>query len=151
MSAALHTSETAIGGTDEPRLEARGVTVRFGGLVALKDVDLEVPSQSIVGLVGPNGAGKSTLFAVLSGLLKPTAGTVLMDGDDVTRSTPQARAGRGLARTFQHPELFSSLTVREHVVLAYRMRHAKSRIWTDLVTGRGSSGHPARRTPGWTG
>jgi branched-chain amino acid transport system ATP-binding protein len=113
------------------------VTVRFGGLVALKDVDLQVPAESIVGLVGPNGAGKSTLFAVLSGLLRPTAGSVFMGGDDVTRSSPQKRAGRGLARTFQHPELFSSLTVREHVVLAYRMRHARSRIWTDLVTGRG--------------
>ena len=137
MSTALHASETTSPGTDVPRLEARGVTVRFGGLVALKDVDLEVPSRSIVGLVGPNGAGKSTLFGVLSGLLRPTAGTVLMGCDDVTRTSPQKRAGRGLARTFQHPELFSSLTVREHVVLAYRMRHAKSRIWTDLVTGRG--------------
>jgi branched-chain amino acid transport system ATP-binding protein len=124
-------------GTTAPRLEARGVTVRFGGLVALNDVDLQVPGSSIVGLVGPNGAGKSTLFAVLSGLLKPTAGSVMMGGHDVTRTSPQKRAGRGLARTFQHPELFSSLTVREHVVLAYRMRHAKGRIWTDLITGRG--------------
>jgi branched-chain amino acid transport system ATP-binding protein len=137
MSTALHTSTTGSPQTVVPRLEARGVTVRFGGLVALKDVDLQVPAESIVGLVGPNGAGKSTLFAVLSGLLKPTAGTVLMGGDDVTRSTPQKRAGRGLARTFQHPELFSALTVREHVALAYRMRHARSRLWTDLVTGRG--------------
>ena len=119
------------------RLEARGVTVRFGGLVALDGVDVEVPAQSVVGLVGPNGAGKSTLFGVLSGLLRPTAGTVWMDGDDVTSSSPQMRARRGLARTFQHPELFTSLTVREHVVLGYRIRHAKRRLWTDLVTGRG--------------
>jgi branched-chain amino acid transport system ATP-binding protein len=146
MSTALHTPGTASAETAVPRLEARGVTVRFGGLVALKDVDLQVPSRSIVGLVGPNGAGKSTLFGVLSGLLKPTAGTVFMDGDDVTRTTPQKRAGRGLARTFQHPELFSSLTVREHVVLAYRMRHAKSRIWTDLVTGRGFLRAPREET-----
>jgi branched-chain amino acid transport system ATP-binding protein len=69
-----------------------------------------------------------------------------MDGDDVTRATPQRRAGRGLARTFQHPELFSSLTVREHVVLAYRMRHAKRRIWTDLATGRGFLRAPAGET-----
>jgi branched-chain amino acid transport system ATP-binding protein len=131
MSAAQHESTTV------PRLEARGVTVRFGGLVALKSVDIAVPGQSIVGLVGPNGAGKSTLFAVLSGLLKPTAGSVFMDGVDVTRATAQKRAARHLARTFQHPELFSSLTVREHLVLAYRMRHAKSRIWSDLVTARG--------------
>jgi branched-chain amino acid transport system ATP-binding protein len=136
MSTALHGGTTATEAA-VPRLEARGVTVRFGGLVALDAVDVQVPGRSIVGLVGPNGAGKSTLFAVLSGLLKPTAGTVHMDGDDVTRTTPQKRAGRGLARTFQHPELFSSLTVRDHIVLGYRMRHAKHRIWTDLGTGRG--------------
>ncbi|MFE6820891.1 ABC transporter ATP-binding protein [Streptomyces sp. NPDC057690] len=124
-------------------IEARGVTVRFGGLVALDDVDLKVPGHAVTGLLGPNGAGKSTLFAVLSGLLKPTAGNVLMEGRDVTRTTPQKRASRGLARTFQHPELFSSLTVREHVVLAYRMRHAKGRIWSDLVTGRGFFPQPA--------
>ena len=128
------------------RLEARGVTMRFGGLVALRDVDIQVPPASIVGLVGPNGAGKSTLFGVLSGLLRPTAGTVLMEGQEVTRRSPQARAARGLARTFQHPELFSGLTVREHVVLAYRVRHAKSRIWSDLVTGRGLRRPPADET-----
>jgi len=119
------------------RLAARGVTVRFGGLVALDSVDLDVPAQSIVGLVGPNGAGKSTLFGVLSGLLRPAAGSVLMDGEDVTGASPQLRARRGLARTFQHPELFTSLTVREHVILGYRVRHAKARIWTDLIDGRG--------------
>jgi branched-chain amino acid transport system ATP-binding protein len=144
MSTAIRTPEPSV--TTTPRLEARGVTVRFGGLVALKDVALAVPGESIVGLVGPNGAGKSTLFGVLSGLLRPTAGAVFMDGEDVTRSTPQKRAGRGLARTFQHPELFSSLTVREHLVLAYRMKHAKSRIWTDLVTGRGFGRPPKAET-----
>lgn len=141
MTAAISTAPATTA-----RLQARGVTVRFGGLVALDGVDLDVPAQAIVGLVGPNGAGKSTLFGVLSGLLRPTAGTVCMDGEDVTGSSPQARARRGLARTFQHPELFSSLTVREHVILGYRMRHAKSRIWTDLVTGRGFRRAPKAET-----
>jgi len=131
----MSTKETAVNST--PRLEAKGVTMRFGGLTALADIDLAVPAGQIVGLVGPNGAGKSTLFGVLSGLLKPTTGTVLMDGEDVTATSPQLRARRGLARTFQHPELFSSLTVREHLSLAYRVRHTKSRILSDLVTGRG--------------
>jgi len=128
---------TALAGTTPPRIEARGVTVRFGGLVALDSVDLAVPQGAVVGLVGPNGAGKSTLFAVLSGLLRPGSGAVLMDGRDVTSVSAQARARRGLARTFQHPELFPGLTVREHVVLAYRLRHARRRIWTDLVTAGG--------------
>lgn len=116
------------------RLECSGVAVHFGGLVALKDVDLAVPPSTIVGLVGPNGAGKSTLFGVFSGLLRPTRGSVSMDGDDVTASRPQARATRGLARTFQHPEIFPGLTVREHLVLAHRVRYARSRIWSDLFT-----------------
>lgn len=140
---------SATSDTPAPRVEARGVTVRFGGLVALDDVDLAVPPASVVGLVGPNGAGKSTLFAVLSGLLAPSSGAVLMDGHDVTGASAQARARRGLARTFQHPELFPGLTVREHVVLAYRLRHTRHRIWTDLVTAGGFRRAPAdedRRT-----
>ena len=125
-----------------PRIEAKGITQRFGGLVALSDVDLTVEAGTITGLVGPNGAGKSTLFGVLSGLLQPTRGQVLMNGVDVTTASPQKRAQLGLARTFQHPELFASLSIREHVVLGYRMRHSKSRILTDLLTGRGLVGKP---------
>jgi ABC-type branched-subunit amino acid transport system ATPase component len=116
------------------RLECTGVTVRFGGLTALDDVDLAVEPGTIVGLVGPNGAGKSTLFGVFSGLLRPTRGKVLLDGDDITHSRPQLRADRGLARTFQHPEIFTGLTVRDHLVLAHRVSYAKNRIWADLVT-----------------
>jgi ABC-type branched-subunit amino acid transport system ATPase component len=117
-------------------LEATGVTVRFGGLTALSDVEVAVPPASIIGLVGPNGAGKSTLFAVLSGLLRPNAGRVTFVGRDITNERPQIRARRGLARTFQQPELFSGLTVRDHLVLAHRLHHASRRLWTDLVDGR---------------
>jgi ABC-type branched-subunit amino acid transport system ATPase component len=108
------------------------VSVRFGGLRALSNVSIEVPPATIVGLVGPNGAGKSTLFGVLSGLQRPNTGQVVLAGEDVTRASPQARAKRGLARTFQQPELFMGLTVREHLVLAYRVRHARSRLWKDM-------------------
>ncbi len=124
----------AAAGSNTSRLECSGVTVRFGGLVALADVDLVVPPSAIVGLVGPNGAGKSTLFGVLSGLLRPTRGKVLLEGQDITGERPQLRAASGLARTFQHPELFAGLTVREHLRLGHRVRNAKSRIWSDLFT-----------------
>ena len=120
-----------------PYLECRDVTVRFGGVVALDSVSLSVPPATIVGLVGPNGAGKSTLFSVLSGLHRPNAGQVLFEGADITRTSAGRRARLGLARTFQHPEMFAGLTAREHLQLAYRVSTSRSRIWTDLVTGRG--------------
>jgi branched-chain amino acid transport system ATP-binding protein len=122
--------------TEEPVLSARGVTVQFGGLRALSEVDLDVAPRSIAGLVGPNGAGKTTMLGVLSGLQRPTAGRVWLRGEDVTNASPQARAKRGLARTFQQPELFLGLTVREHLVLAYRVRFERRRLWSDMVDPR---------------
>jgi branched-chain amino acid transport system ATP-binding protein len=116
-----------------PALEATGVSVRFGGLVALDDVSVRVPASGFVGLLGPNGAGKTTLFGVLSGLLRPGAGRVSMDGVEVTGSSPQSRARRGLARTFQRHELFGELTVREHVVVARRVRERRARFWPDVL------------------
>jgi branched-chain amino acid transport system ATP-binding protein len=118
----------------QARLACRGITVRYGGLTAINDVEVAVPPGELVGLVGPNGAGKSTLFGVLSGLIRPSAGEVLLNGEDVTRASPQLRAHRGLARTFQQPEIFSGLTVRQHLVLGHRIRKSKSRIWSDLFT-----------------
>ncbi len=125
------------GGTGTaPALAAGGVTVRFGGLTALSDVSIEVGPGRIAGLVGPNGAGKSTLLAVLSGLLRPNAGRVALGGQDVTGASPRSRAGRGLARTFQQPELFMGLTVREHLVLAHRARVSRVRLWRDMFDPR---------------
>ena len=119
-----------------PVLLARGITVRFGGLNALSDVDLHVAPSSIAGLVGPNGAGKTTMLAVLSGLLRPTQGRVWLRGKDVTEASAQARARSGLARTFQQPELFLGLTVREHLVLADRVHFTPRRLWRDMVDPR---------------
>jgi branched-chain amino acid transport system ATP-binding protein len=116
-----------------PVLEGRNVTVTFGGLVALENVSIAVPPAGIVGLIGPNGAGKTTLFSVLSGLLRPRAGHVLIDGSDVSGASPQVRARRGLARTFQRLELFGELTVREHLVVARRVRGRQSGFFRDVV------------------
>jgi ABC-type branched-subunit amino acid transport system ATPase component len=123
-------------GDRAPALVASGVTVRFGGLMALSDVSMEVDPGSIAGLVGPNGAGKSTLLGVLSGLQRPNGGSVSLLGEDVTRASARARARRGLARTFQQPELFLGLTVREHLVLAYRAHTAPNRLWRDMLDFR---------------
>jgi branched-chain amino acid transport system ATP-binding protein len=117
-------------------MAAREVTVRFGGLTALSDVSIDVPAGSIAGLVGPNGAGKSTLLGVLSGLQRCNTGKVWLGGKEVSGTSPRSRAGRGLARTFQQPELFMGLTVREHLVLAYRARVTPVRLWRDMFDPR---------------
>jgi branched-chain amino acid transport system ATP-binding protein len=125
------------GGTERTAaIAARGVTVRFGGLTALSDVSIEVAPGSIAGLVGPNGAGKSTLLGVLSGLQRCNAGQVWLGGEEVSGASPRSRAGRGLARTFQQPELFMGLTVREHFVLAHRARVSPVRLWRDMFDPR---------------
>jgi ABC-type branched-subunit amino acid transport system ATPase component len=120
-----------------PMLAARHVGVRFGGLTALDDVSIAVPVGAKVGLVGPNGAGKSTLFAVLSGFQRPNSGSIEMMGRDITELPPEARAHLGLSRSFQHPELFRSLTVAEHLVLAYRISRHRRRLWSDLLDMKG--------------
>ncbi|HUD15967.1 MAG TPA: ABC transporter ATP-binding protein [Acidimicrobiales bacterium] len=119
-----------------PALVAKDITVHFGGLTALSGVSLEVAQGSILGLVGPNGAGKSTLLGVLSGLLRPDEGRVWLQGEDVTHASVRSRANRGLARTFQQPELFMGLTVREHLVVAHRARVSPRRLWSDMIDPR---------------
>ena len=99
-------------------LEIRQVMVRFGGVMAVGGVDLDVQAGETTGLIGPNGAGKTTLFNVISGMQDPTAGMVSVNGVDISHESPHRRAKRGLARTFQRLELFASLTVRDNVRVA---------------------------------
>jgi branched-chain amino acid transport system ATP-binding protein len=102
----------------EESLRASSVSRSFEGVQALRGVSLEVTRGEVVGLIGPNGAGKSTLVNVLSGFDRPTAGTVLLEGRNVTRWPPHRRGRHGLARTFQHSRAFRSLSVRENVEVA---------------------------------
>jgi branched-chain amino acid transport system ATP-binding protein len=108
-------------------LQVDGVDVRFGGVHALKGVTLDVPENALVGLIGPNGAGKTTLFNVITGLERPGEGRVVLDGQDVTSLAPHQRARRGLGRTFQRIEVFSSLTVHENVLAAAEARRSWSK------------------------
>jgi len=99
-------------------LSAREVHRHFEGLRAVDGVSIEVPLKQITGLIGPNGAGKSTFLAVLAGTLPATAGTIVFDGDDITRLPAYQRARRGLVRTFQLPSEFARLTVLENLLVA---------------------------------
>jgi len=100
-----------------PFLEVSGITVRFGGLVAVNSLSFEVARGSIHALIGPNGAGKSTTFNCISRYYQPSAGRIVVDGEDVTHHAPTRMAGMGIARTFQNLELFSDLSVYENVLL----------------------------------
>jgi branched-chain amino acid transport system ATP-binding protein len=108
-------------------LEVTGLTRRFGGLVALDQVDLAVQAGDIVGLIGPNGAGKSTLLSILAGAQRPTRGRVVFDGRDVTGWRPYQAAHAGVARTFQLTRMFDSMTVLDHLVTAAYLRHPHRR------------------------
>ncbi|HVU62274.1 MAG TPA: ABC transporter ATP-binding protein [Mycobacteriales bacterium] len=103
-------------------LSASGITVQFGGLVALGDVDIDVASSGITGLIGPNGAGKTTLFNVITGLQRPTKGAVHYDGNEITRWSPNRRGRAGIARTFQRLELFGGMSVRDNLRAAWEAK-----------------------------
>lgn len=109
-----------IGSDTVPALHLVGVGRRFGGLVAVDDVTLEIPRGERRAILGPNGAGKTTLFNLIAGDYRPTTGRVIMFGEDVTRLPPRKRVRRGLTRTYQTAHLFLGLSVVDNLYLAVR-------------------------------
>jgi branched-chain amino acid transport system ATP-binding protein len=120
-------------------LTLTGVSVDFGGVHALRDVSFTVEPGTIVGLIGPNGAGKSTLLNCVSGLTRPTAGTIRLDDVDVATLAPSQIAWRGVARVFQHPDVMPELSVRENLLVA-RHRFLRYPFVAEILLLR-----PARR------
>ena len=104
-------------------LEVKNLTKRFGGLVANRDISLQVDAGEIVAIIGPNGAGKSTLFNGLAGHHAPTSGSVTFDGVELVGMTPEAVAAAGLMRTYQIPRSFPAMTVLENVMVGALLRH----------------------------
>src|SRR5690606_37228841 len=105
-----------VGSAERLPLSVTDVTLRFGGVVALEDVSLDVHPGTVVGLLGPNGAGKSSFVDVVTGYAQPSSGTVCLGGSDITGWSATKRSRAGLGRTFQALELFDDLTVRENLM-----------------------------------
>lgn len=105
-----------------PVLEVKGIEVRYDGVRAVAEAHLQVSEGEIVGLIGPNGAGKTSLFNAIAGVVKPVAGTVLLDGRPLDGMMPHERARRGLGRTFQAGRLFGRMTLRDNLEVAQYLR-----------------------------
>jgi branched-chain amino acid transport system ATP-binding protein len=128
-------AEVAKANMTEPLLQVSSLGKRFGGFVALKDIDLNVARGERVGLIGPNGSGKSTFVNCLSGTLRNESGQVRFDGHELSGLAPHRRTRLGLARTFQLPRLFTSLTVGENlrVPIDYAVHSQRARADVDVV------------------
>ena len=108
--------------TDQCCLEVKNLVKHFAGLVAVNDISFEVREGEILSIVGPNGAGKSVLFGLISGMLRPTHGQVLLQGEEITGFKPLPVAHRGIARTFQTTALFDQLRVVDNLAIGFRLR-----------------------------
>ena len=113
-------------------LEAKNISVAFGGLLAVNDVSFNIPKKSIVSLIGPNGAGKTTFFNVLTGLYKPSAGNIIFGDRDITDLPPHKIASIGIARTFQNIRLFGLMTAQENLLVAMHS-HLKAGITSTIL------------------
>ena len=117
-------------------LETKGLTVAFGGLVAVNQVDLSVSPGEILGMIGPNGAGKTTFFNLLTGFLAPTSGQILFKGKDIAGLPPSRIASLGICRTFQITSIFPGLTVWENLLTGTHC-WTQTRFLDTLVRSRG--------------
>ena len=118
-------------------LSIEGVSRRFGGLLAVNHVSLVAPTGRITALIGPNGAGKTTLFALISGFLAPTEGSIHYDGEPITALPAHERARRGIARTFQIVQPFVGLSVRDNIVVGAHLHHPTRAAALDLADAIG--------------
>jgi branched-chain amino acid transport system ATP-binding protein len=120
-------AETGRGGEAAPVLRTEGLTIRFGGLTALNNVNLEIRRGEIRAVIGPNGAGKSTFFNCVTGVLRPSAGRILFNGEDITGLPPNKISQKGIARSYQITNILPNATVLENVrIAAQSRRHAWS-------------------------
>jgi branched-chain amino acid transport system ATP-binding protein len=113
-------------------LSIEGLGITFGGVKAVHDVSFKVRPGEIVSVIGPNGAGKTTLFNMISGIYRPAAGKVVLNGEDVTAMEPHLLARRGMCRTFQNLQVFQSMTVLENAVTGYHLAESGS-VLADLL------------------
>jgi branched-chain amino acid transport system ATP-binding protein len=122
-----------------PALSTRGLDKRFGSLVVARDIDIALPQGARYALIGPNGAGKTTLINLITGMLRPDAGQILLAGEEITALEPEQRVRRGLVRTFQINSLFPHLNALEAVTLAVCEREGVARTWWRPVSAYGAA------------
>jgi branched-chain amino acid transport system ATP-binding protein len=118
---------------EAPLLSLRGVCKSFGGIQAVHNVSFDVVPGEIVGLVGPNGAGKTTLFNCICGQLRPEQGDIVFDRQPLEGLPTYKRARLGIGRTYQKVEVFTDMSVRDHLMVAERARRGEARLWRDLL------------------
>ena len=116
-------------------LEIEGLSISFGGLAAVSDLDLEIRENEIFSIIGPNGAGKTTIFNMVSGFYKPDSGSIRFEGRDITRLKPHRIAAIGVGRTFQNLELFSRMTVLENLLIAKHL-FVRTNFWSEILYTR---------------
>lgn len=124
--ASENTTNTAVKPASEYLLETKRLSISFGGLRAVDEFDIKIKKGALYGLIGPNGAGKTTVFNLLTGVYKPTGGTILLDGENITGKNTVAINRCGIARTFQNIRLFHNLSVKDNVKVGLHNRYSYS-------------------------